>query len=220
MSIEEVRNYLNVIRRDFANRPLTEDSVKKDPVEQYSVWFEEAVGAQLLDPYAMCLSTVDKQGFPSSRIVYVRDLIDGNFVFYTNYNSSKSKEIEANPKVSVNFFWGELERQIRMRGEVKKTSPEVSDKYFAGRPRESQIGAWASKQSEVLSSREALEKEVERLTEKFKNVEQIPRPDFWGGYEIIPNYFEFWQGRPSRLHDRIAYEKTPKGDWEIKRLNP
>lgn len=219
MSLEEVKTYINSIRRDFADRPLNEDSVKNNPIEQYSSWFEEAVNSQILDPNAVCLSTVNQEGKPSSRIVYVRDIIDGNFVFYTNYNSQKGKELEKNPFASLNVHWSELDRQIRIEGKVVKVSDEISDKYFTARPKESKIGAWASHQSNVLTDRKALEKEVEFFTDKYKNTEEVPRPDFWGGYQLIPSKIEFWQGRPSRLHDRIIYENN-NGTWSINRLNP
>ncbi len=219
MSLEEVKNYMNSIRRDFADRPLNEDSVKSNPFEQYAIWFEEAVNAQLLDPYAMNLSTADAKGKPSSRIVYLRDIIDEGIVFYTNYNSQKGKNLQDNPAASALIFWSELERQVRFEGRVEKVSAEISDKYFAARPKESKIGAWASHQSDVLSDRMQLEEQVKFFTEKFKDSEEVPRPEFWGGYRLIPTRVEFWQGRPSRLHDRIIYLKK-ENDWEIVRVNP
>lgn len=219
MSLEEVKSYINSIRRDFADRPLSENAVKKNPFEQYSVWFEEAVNSQILDPYAMCLSTASKSGIPSSRIVYLRDIIDEQFIFYTNYNSQKGIELAENPFAALNIHWGELERQIRIEGTVSKVNASVSDKYFAARPKESKIGAWASKQSNQLIDRIELEQKVKRLTEKYINTEEIPRPDFWGGYQLNPTRIEFWQGRPSRLHDRIIFEKINQ-QWKIARLSP
>lgn len=215
---EDIANYLNVIRRDFAGQPLNKGSVKENPMEQYALWFEEAVNAQLLDPYAMSLTTVNSNGQPSTRIVYMRGIKDDGFVFYTNYNSSKGKNLEGNKKVALNFFWGELDRQIRIEGEVKKVSKEDSDTYFAQRPRESQIGAWASGQSEELNDREQLEDKVIHYTEKFKDID-VPRPEHWGGYIVHPTKIEFWQGRPNRLHDRIVFTKSGD-DWKQSRLSP
>lgn len=219
MSLEEVKNYINSIRRDFADRPLNEKAIKSNPFEQYSVWFEEAVSSQILDPYAMCLSTASKSGIPSSRVVYMRDIIDQQFIFYTNYNSQKGIELNENPNAALNIHWGELERQIRIEGVVTKVNKEVSDAYFSARPKESKIGAWASKQSNELTDRNQLEIKVKYLTEKYKNTEEIPRPEFWGGYQLNPTRIEFWQGRPSRLHDRIVFEKI-NNQWKIARLSP
>ncbi|MGB0882918.1 MAG: pyridoxamine 5'-phosphate oxidase [Vicingaceae bacterium] len=215
---EDIVNYLNEIRRDFSGRPLTEALVDKNPIEQYGVWFEEAVNAQLLDPYAMSLTTVSDEGQPSTRIVYMRGIENEGFVFYTNYNSTKGKDLEVNNKVALNFFWGELERQVRVEGLVEKVSADVSDAYFNKRPRESQIGAWASSQSEEIENRKQLEEQVAFYTEKFKGVD-VPRPSHWGGYVVKPVKVEFWQGRPSRLHDRIIY--TKKGNsWSLSRVSP
>ncbi len=215
---EDLVNYINEIRRDFAGKPLNEDSIHANPMKQYGVWFEEAVNAQLLDPSAMSVTTVSAEGQPSTRIVYMRDISDEGFVFYTNYHSGKGKDLEQNNQVSLNFFWGELERQVRVEGEVEKISDDASDAYFAKRPRESQIGAWASSQSEVLMSREALEEKVVDFTKKFEG-SVVPRPAHWGGYRVKPTRMEFWQGRPSRLHDRIVYLKSGN-DWKQSRLSP
>lgn len=219
MSLEEVKNYINSIRRDFADRPLNESAIKNNPFEQYSIWFEEAVSSQILDPYAMCLSTATKAGIPSSRVVYLRDIIKEQFIFYTNYNSQKGLELEENPNAALNIHWGELERQIRIEGTVSKVEPNVSDAYFAARPKESKIGAWASKQSNKLTDRSQLEQKLKTLKEQYSNTEEIPRPEFWGGYQLNPTKIEFWQGRPSRLHDRIVFEKT-NNQWKIARLSP
>lgn len=216
--MEDLRNYLNGIRRDFANKPLNENAVHKNPFLQFSHWFEEAVNAQLLDPYAMLVSTVDENGQPHARVVYLRNISEEGMIFYTNYNSQKAENISNSNKIALNFFWVELERQIRIEGLVSKVSNELSDTYFAARPRESQIGAWASNQSETIESREVLEKQVEFYNEKFKNIE-VSRPPYWGGYIVNPLKFEFWQGRPNRLHDRLIYSKT-EIDWKISRVAP
>jgi len=219
MSLEEVKSYMNTIRRDFSDRPLNEDSVKENPFDQYAIWFEEAVNSQILDPYAMNISTADAEGKPSSRIVYLRDIIDEGIVFYTNFNSQKGKNLADNPFACSTIFWSELERQIRFEGEVVKVADEVADAYFAARPKESKIGAWASHQSDVLVDRTELEEKVKFFTEKYKDTDVVPRPDFWGGYRLIPTKVEFWQGRPSRLHDRIVYLKN-EGKWKVVRVNP
>lgn len=218
MSLEEIKNYMNQVRRDFAERPLTEGSVDNNPFKQYAVWFEEAVNSKILDPYAMCLSTVGLNGQPSSRIVYMRDILDDGFVFYTNYLSQKGKELLSTPKAALNLHWAELERQIRIEGDVVKVSEDISDKYFASRPKKSQIGAWASLQSDVLSTREELEKRVLNYTELYKDIE-VKRPEHWGGYVLKPRKIEFWQGRASRLHDRIVYLKEG-AEWKLERLSP
>ena len=218
MSLEEVRSYMNQIRREFADRPLTEESVESNPLKQYAVWFEEAVNSQILDPFAMCLSTVGLNNQPSSRIVYMRDILDDGFVFYTNYSSQKGKELLSTPKAALNLHWGELDRQIRIEGDVMKVAEEVSDKYFAARPKKSQIGAWASAQSDVLTTREELEQHVLKYTARFKDIE-VDRPKHWGGYVLKPTKIEFWQGRASRLHDRIVYTKED-AKWKLRRLSP
>lgn len=215
---EDLKNYLSEIRRDFAGKPLNEDSVAENPIDQFQIWMEEAINAQLLDPYAMSVSTVAENGQPSTRIVYLRDIYPEGFIFYTNYDSQKGKNISKNNKVALNFLWSELERQIRVEGEVEKLNEEASDVYFAKRPRESQIGAWASNQSQLIKNRQALEDKVIFYTDKFKGI-PIPRPAHWGGYLVKPSKIEFWQGRPSRLHDRIVYAKNGER-WEQSRLCP
>lgn len=218
MSLEEVRNYINTVRRDFASKPLSKSELHEDPMEQFATWMEEAVNAQILDPYAMCLSTVNAAGHPSSRIVYWRDVCEDGFVFYTNYNSRKGIEIAANPHAALNFHWSELDRQIRIEGRIKKVSEEMSDKYWATRPRESRIGAWASAQSSIISKPNQLQLSVKELEEKYKDVE-VPRPAHWGGYVVIPERLEFWQGRPNRLHDRFVYIRNGEG-WAMEQLSP
>ncbi len=218
MSLNELKKYINSKRRDFADKPLNEQETSNNPFDQYAVWFQEALAAEILDPYAACVSTVNQNGQPSSRMVYIRDIIDQGFVFYTNYNSSKGLDIEVNKNGSFNIFWGELERQIRINGEIEKVSPKVSDAYFNSRPRASQLGAWASSQSNVLKSREELTHKLNEITKQFEG-KKVPRPMHWGGYRLVPNLIEFWQGRPSRLHDRIVYTKI-NDKWERSRLSP
>lgn len=218
MSLEDVRNYINSVRRDFAAKPLDSASLKSDPFEQFAVWIEEAVDSQILDPYAMCVSTVGVDGKPSSRIVYLRDVAEGGFVFYTNYNSHKGTDIDKNAGVALNWHWTEIERQIRVEGKAIKASSEISDAYWNSRPRESQISACLSEQSKEVESREALEALKAEIISKYDGVD-IPRPINWGGYTVIPDKVEFWQGRPNRLHDRLVYLKEAAG-WRIVRLNP
>jgi pyridoxamine 5'-phosphate oxidase len=218
MSLEEVRNYINSIRRDFANRPLDESGLLSDPFNQFAQWMEEAVNSQILDPYAMCISTVGNDLWPSSRIVYLRDVAEGGFVFYTNYDSHKAKDIAQNPFAAINFHWSELERQVRIEGGVKKIAEDKSDTYWASRPRESQVSAWMSEQSQPVGSREELELRKSAILQRFEGVE-IPRPNHWGGYVVVPERVEFWQGRPNRLHDRLVYLKQTN-DWKVVRLNP
>lgn len=217
--IEEVSNYLNQVRHDFSKAKLDEENVDENPIEQYAKWFEEAVGAQVLDPKAIVISTVSADGQPHSRVVYNRGLKPTGMVFYTNYHSNKGRELEGNQHISILSYWPELERQIRMEGKVEQLPAEESDAYFASRPRESQIGAWASNQSEELTNREVLEEKVKSFTAKFEG-QDVPRPPHWGGYLFVPHRVEFWQGRPSRLHDRIVYEKQTDETWTKKRLSP
>lgn len=205
------------IRSDYTLKGLHESDLDANPLLQFSKWFEEVLAAGLEEPNAMVLGTIHHQ-FPTSRIVLLKDL-DTGFKFFTNYMSSKGRDIEKNPRVSLTFFWKELERQVRIEGIAEKTSEEESDEYFQTRPRGSQIGAWVSKQSSVIESREVLEKATQELEEKFAGV-PVTRPEHWGGYRVIPQYLEFWQGRPSRLHDRLAYIKVNEDYWKIERLSP
>jgi pyridoxamine 5'-phosphate oxidase len=218
MSIEDVRKYINSVRRDFVSNALDEFSMKADPFEQFATWMEEAVDSKILDPYAMCVSTVNKHGEPSSRIVYLRDVAEDGFVFYTNYLSQKGIDIGSQTSVALNWHWTELERQIRVEGTAIKASTELSDAYWAARPRESQISACLSEQSKEVESREALESRKAEIISQFEG-HDIPRPAHWGGYAVIPSRVEFWQGRPSRLHDRLVFVKEDS-DWKIVRLNP
>ena len=218
MGLKEVKKHMNSVRRDFSDLPLDEASTADNPFEQYANWFDQAVKAGVLDPYAACLSTVDAAGQPSSRMVYIRDIIDESFVFYTNYSSSKGAEISAKNKGALKFFWGELERQIRIKGCLEKVGDQISDAYFNARPRESQLGAWASAQSNELASRQDLMDQLLVVSKKFEG-KQVTRPPFWGGYRLIASEIEFWQGRSSRLHDRLLFIKNNES-WQRKRLSP
>jgi pyridoxamine 5'-phosphate oxidase len=191
----------------------------KDPVRQFRKWIADAIKAQVPEPTAMTLSTANKKGMVDSRIVLLRDLDSKGFSFFTNYKSAKGLEMASNKNVALNFFWPELQRQIRVRGIIEKLPSKDSDKYFSSRPRESQIGAWASHQSEILSDRDELDKRVEEITLKYEG-KKIPRPEHWGGYRVKPLGIEFWQGRQNRLHDRFLFTKMKTGKWKLVRLNP
>lgn len=219
--MKEFIEYLRDDHSDF-NKGSLDDQVKvSDPLLLFHKWYQEAFEKNCADPHAMVISTVNTDMQPSSRTVFMKELVEEGLIFFTNYNSQKGKEMIANPKVSILFYWDCLERQVRIHGEAKKAPKEISDDYFASRPRGSQIGAWASHQSDEIDSRELLEKSFQEAEEKFKG-KKVPRPDFWGGFLIKPTYFEFWQGRPNRLHDRICFEKTNKSNpsWNVIRKNP
>lgn len=216
--MEEAGNYIYQLREDFTKGSLSESDVDADPAKQFSIWFKQAIDAKVPEVQAMHLSSVSKEGKPSGRIVYLREYEAGNFWFYTNYQSKKALELNANPFASLTFFWPELERQIRLEGSVEKAGPEYSDAYFNARPYESKLGAWASRQSQKLNSRTELEERLEDLKKEMPS-ERITRPPFWGGYVFKADYYEFWQGRKSRLHDRISYE-LKDNNWEIARLAP
>lgn len=207
------------IREDYAKGTLSESEVNTNPFKQFVKWFDQAVDAHVIEVNAMTLSTLNENGFPDSRIVLLKDIKEEGFSFFTNYESSKSKDMERYPQVSILFFWPELQRQVRIQGIVERLPAEDSDEYFQSRPRGSQIGAWSSPQSREISNREELEMRVAEQSSRFEEAEFIPRPDFWGGFLLKPIRFEFWQGRSSRLHDRIVYEKV-EGTWTIKRVAP
>jgi pyridoxamine 5'-phosphate oxidase len=206
--------------RDFINGTLETVPEGLNPFDFFCAWFEEAVQSGAVEANAMSVATLDKVSLqPSSRIVYLKEFFEQGLVFYTNYNSQKAHEIESNPKVALHFFWPNLERQVRISGTAVKAPKSLSDKYFESRPRSSQIGAWASEQSAIIENRDALVLKAEMVEKEFHGT--IPRPEFWGGYVVSPSFYEFWQGRPNRLHDRICFEKIQNNDtWNIFRKNP
>jgi pyridoxamine 5'-phosphate oxidase len=208
---------LHALRVDYSKHELLESDTAGDPVEQFARWFEDARQCGAREPNAMTLATVGADGAPSARVVLMKDLDSRGLTFFTNYQSRKGRELEQNPKAAAVFFWEPLERQVRIEGPVQKVSREESAAYFAMRPREARIGAWASAQSRVIASRDELDRRARELNDQFPG--DVPLPDAWGGYRLTPTVIEFWQGRPSRLHDRIRYTKTASG-WTIERLSP
>lgn len=207
------------MRREYTQRALNKHDVHPNPVQQFQQWFDEAVRAQVPEPNAMTLSTVAPEGKPSARIVLLKGIEEASFVFFTNYQSRKGQELEANPQVALTFFWVELERQVRIEGTVHKASDERSTQYFHSRPRGSQLGAWVSSQSQKIADRSVLEQRLQEVTQKFEG-QTVPKPPHWGGYVVAPQSMEFWQGRPSRLHDRILYTLQDNNHWIIERLAP
>jgi len=205
------------LRHDFLKASFNEKDADNNPFKQFEVWYGQAAKSELFEPNALTLSTDTKKGKPSSRIVFLRGFEKHGFVFFTNYTSRKGDELKENPYASMLFYWPELERQVRIEGKVVKANAAVSDDYFAKRPRNNRVGAWASPQSKVLKNRAALENLVSEFVVKFK--EEIPRPKHWGGYVLQASYYEFWQGRESRLHDRICYSLKNR-KWKKERLAP
>ena len=207
------------IRRDYQMQSLLEKDVDANPFNQFNAWWDDVLKSDLDEVNAMTLATASATGIPSARIVLLKSVSEEGFVFFSNYNSNKGKELEENPNACLVFFWKELERQIRITGKVKKVSAAESDEYFLSRPEGSRIGAWASPQSQVIASREIIEEHITKYTMEFANT-NILRPPNWGGYIVMPEAFEFWQGRPNRLHDRIQYSLQKEGNWKIERLAP
>ena len=208
---------LTKLRIELRKRGLSRSNLNNDPVKQFSLWFTEAIDSGIVEPSAMSLATTDESEI-GIRTVLLKYFDDKGFVFYTNYKSKKSRQIETRPEAALLFSWLTLERQIKIVGSVEKVSSLESIKYFASRPKDSQIGAWASKQSTTISSRNILQSQFESMKQKFSSGE-VPLPDFWGGYRVIPRTIEFWQGRESRLHDRFVYQRSEDG-WTISRLSP
>ena len=204
------------LRTDYQKSELNVKDLTEEPITLFQQWLSQAINYSN-DANAFVLSTVNSNGVPSSRVLLLRDATEKGFSFFTNYSSRKSQEIEVNPNVCMNFFWPEMERQVRINGSISRLSEQESDDYFNSRPYESRIGAWCSPQSQVIESREVLEIKIQELKKKYPN--EVPRPENWGGYTIVPNEIEFWQGRASRLHDRFLYNKEGE-HWTINRLAP
>ena len=208
------------LREDYTAKTLDITDVSKNPFDQFGVWLQEALSAEVPEPNAMTLATATPEGIPSARIVLLKGYSENGFVFYTNYESHKGQEMAENPNVSLVFVWLDLQRQIRIQGKVKKTSKEQSETYFQSRPKKSQIGAMASAQSRVVENRQVLEENYKRIVKEYEGVEKLPLPNNWGGYCVEPTKIEFWQGRRSRLHDRIVYQLEENNNWKIERFAP
>ena len=216
--MELTKEAIQNLRQDYRSATLSEEEIEKDPINQFSKWFQEALAANIYEPNVMTLATADSYGKPSARILLLKAFDQKGFVFFTNYESRKGKELLENPQASMVFFWAELERQVRIDGVISKIEESESIAYFHSRPKGSQIGALASPQSSVIPNRKVLEDQVEILTKTYAETE-VPKPGYWGGYLLEPQHIEFWQGRPSRLHDRITYDLA-EGNWLINRLAP
>ena len=210
-------NSIADIRQDYTLKTLSESDVQMNPISQFEIWWNEAIESKIDEANAMVLSTIKNNIQPSSRVVLLKGINEHGFVFFTNYNSSKGNELKQNALGSLCFFWKELQRQVRIEGTISKISNKENDNYFNSRPYGSKVGAWASPQSQVIENREWIEKKEAEIIKKFG--ENIERPEHWGGYQLIPNYIEFWQGRANRLHDRICYTKNNL-NWKIERLAP
>lgn len=207
------------LRQEYTKDTLDVATILNDPIKQFEKWFHEASQSGVVEPNAMTVSTVKPDGRPTSRIILLKGIENEKFVFYTNYQSAKGRELETNPAVALNFFWPELERQIRIEGITQRIDAARSESYFQSRPRGSQVGAWSSPQSAVLENRKILEERMHEIEKRFEGKAVLPKPQQWGGFEVEPNLFEFWQGRESRLHDRIQFIKEAEV-WKIFRLAP
>lgn len=212
------QDQLAALRQSYTKADLTEATIRPDPTDQFDDWFQQALAAGVPEPNAMTLATATADGFPSARIVLLKSFDRKGYVFYTNYTSRKAEELAGNPRAALLFFWPELERQVRIEGRVEKVTTAESVKYFLSRPYGSQIGAWVSPQSSVITTRSLLEQKWDDMKRKFQEG-KVPLPDFWGGYRVIPSSVEFWQGRPNRLHDRLRFRQSD-GQWILERLAP
>ncbi|MGB3363693.1 MAG: pyridoxamine 5'-phosphate oxidase [Thermodesulfobacteriota bacterium] len=210
-------NSEDTLNKQFGLFELKESDIDSDPIKQFGIWYEEALRADLIHPNAFTLTTSTREGKPSARVLLLKDYDESGFVFYSNSESKKGSDLAENPFAAFCFWWGKLERQIRIEGRIEKVSADEADAYFATRPRGSQIGAWASNQSTVIPKRELLEEKVHEFESKFQN-KDVPRPLYWNGYRLVPNLIEFWQGRDNRLHDRLRYNLQNDGGWVVERL--
>ena len=207
------------LRKEYTRTGLNETDASPDPIAQFRRWFDEALAADLHEPNAMTLASATPYGRPSARVVLLKGFDERGFVFYTNYEGRKGRELENNPQCALVFYWGELERQVRVEGRASRVAEEESERYFGSRPRGSRLGAWVSEQSRPVDSRDALEKRLRGLEAEYEGRE-VPRPQFWGGYRVEPEVIEFWQGRENRLHDRLVYRRSEGGGWRRERLQP
>ena len=211
--------HISDMRKEYIWGGLSEAEVDADPVRQFEAWFRQALAANLPEPNAMTLATATPDGLPTARVVLLKAFDANGFTFFTNYEGRKGRELAANPRAALLFFWPQLQRQVRIEGSVERVSEAESDEYFRGRPLGSRLGAWASRQSEVIPGREVLEDRVREVALRHPDGE-VPRPPFWGGFRVRPVEIEFWQGRPDRLHDRLRYRRDESGTWRLERLSP
>jgi pyridoxamine 5'-phosphate oxidase len=218
-AINNTMKELADLRKEYTRASLDISSTHKNPVAQFEQWFKEAMDAKVLEPNAMNLATISETGRPTSRIVLLKGIEREQFLFYTNYQSQKGKELEANPECALNFFWPELERQVRIEGIAQRVDDQRSEEYFQSRPRGSQVGAWASPQSAIIKDRQLIEERVKEIEKRFEGETVLPKPKQWGGFAVEPFEIEFWQGRASRLHDRLVYTKVDD-QWTVNRLAP
>ncbi len=208
------------VREEYGLAGLDERTCETNPIVQFERWIKDAQAADLKEPNAMTVSTATRDGRPSGRVLLLKEVSDIGFVFYTNYGSRKGRELETNPFAALTFYWPELERQVRVEGTVRRVPRPQSEAYFRTRPRGSRLGAWASRQSEVVGSREELALKLERVEAEYGGIEDVPAPDYWGGYCVLHDVVEFWQGRPNRMHDRLRYRRKGEDGWLIERLSP
>ncbi len=217
--MNQVQQQIQQLRKEYQDAGLEKSEMAADPFTQFGAWFDTAVSAGIKEPNGMAVSTVSANGHPSTRIVLLKHYDERGFVFFTNYHSRKGREIEINPYGAMTFWWVDLERQVRIEGMLEKVSPAESDAYYNSRPRGSRLGAWVSPQSQIIDDREVLNGRQQQVEAQFPVDQPVPRPEHWGGYRLVPETIEFWQGRPNRLHDRLRYVRGD-GNWEIERLAP